>query len=200
MGRGGEKLSRWRQIQIGLISSSTHATGLSMTKLLHYLSLLVCFSISALAMSAPALALDPPTGKIVLTVTGNITDRNDGNSAQFDMAMLEQFPQHEITAQTPWYAKPVTFTGPLLRDVLNSLGAKGQTLNAAAIDAYSADIPFADMQKYDVIVSRLLNGKPVSVRENGPLFIMYPLGTDPTLDSKLILDRCVWQLKSIDVE
>jgi hypothetical protein len=171
-----------------------------MTKLVHCLSLLVCFLTSALAMSAPALALDPPSGKVVLTVTGNITEKNVGASAQFDMAMLEKFPQHEITAQTPWYAKPVTFTGPLLRDVLTSIGATGQTLNAAAIDAYSADIPLADIQKYDVIVSRLLNGKPVSVRENGPLFIMYPLGTDPVLDSKMILDRCVWQLKSIHVE
>jgi hypothetical protein len=159
----------------------------------------ICFLV-CLLLTTPALALDPPSGDVVLTILGNITVKNDGAGASLDMAALEKLPQHDLTVQTPWYPQPVTFTGPLLRDVMSAVGASGTALKASAIDDYDVVIPFTDIQKYDVILGRKLNGKPLSVRENGPLFVMYPLDSDPALRSKLIFDRCIWQLKSIVVE
>jgi hypothetical protein len=155
---------------------------------------------AALAARAPAvLALEAPRGPVVLTVSGRVALPNGGPRAVFDMAMLEQMPQSSFTTKTPWYAQPRKFTGPLLRDVLAAAGAQGQTLRAVALNDYRVDIPIGDVQRYDVVLARLLDGQPMSVREKGPLFIMYPFDRQPELRNAVYFSRCVWQLKSLDV-
>ncbi|MGB3275051.1 MAG: hypothetical protein WBA82_02565, partial [Castellaniella sp.] len=51
-------------------------------------------------------------GRIVLTVD------SQGRQTRFDMRTLEALPQRTYRVTTPWYLRPVTFRGPLLRDVL----------------------------------------------------------------------------------
>jgi hypothetical protein len=115
--------------------------------------------------------------------------------------MLEKLPQKTFTTQTPWYPKPVTFTGPLLRDVLAAAGAtKGGKIVATALNDYKTDIPFEDATKYDSIVAHRLDNKPMSVREKGPLFIVYPFDTAPELRTEMYYNRSAWQLHSLKVQ
>lgn len=155
---------------------------------------------SAIFWSAMALALDKPTGNVVLTISGTVGQANSGSNAAFDMAMLQKLPQKTFTTQTPWYPKPVTFSGPLLRDVLAAAGAKGSKIVAAALNDYKTNIPFDDAIKFDPIVANLLDNKPMSIREKGPLFIVYPFDTSPNLHSEVYYGRSAWQLKSMKVE
>nr|WP_315204327.1 molybdopterin-dependent oxidoreductase [uncultured Albidiferax sp.] len=150
--------------------------------------------------SAAALALDKPTGKVVLTVSGAVGQANSGANAVFDMVMLEKLPQKSFTTQTPWYPKPVTFTGPLLRDVLAAAGAKGSKIVAVALNDYKTDIPFDDATKFDPIVAHLLDNKPMSIREKGPLFIVYPFDTASELRTEMYYNRSAWQLSSLRVQ
>ena len=147
-----------------------------------------------------AQELSKPTGKVVLTLSGDITKKNGPDTASFDMAMLEKLPQKSFTTQTPWYAQPVTFTGPLLRDVLNAVGAKGSKLTAVALNDYKTEIPASDAKDFDVVVARLMNDKPMPVREKGPLFIIYPFDQNPTLKAEIYLNRSAWQLHKIYVK
>ena len=140
----------------------------------------------------PALALAPPTGPVVLTLRGRgIGTPNQAGEAVFDMAMLERLPQQRIVTETPWYSKPRSFAGPLLRDVLAAAGAAGG--ERARLVALS------DAHAHDVIVARLLDERPMSVREKGPLFVMYPFDREPQLRSSQYYSRCVWQLKAIEL-
>ncbi len=154
---------------------------------------------AAWAWPCMATALQAPEGRIVLTIRGLVQAPNQGRAAAFDMPMLEHMPQHDITTITPWFTKPRRFTGPLLRDVLASAGAQGKTLRAVALNDYRVEIPFDDAQRYDVVLARLLDGKAMSVREKGPLFIIYPFDKVPELRNAVYFSRCAWQLKSIDV-
>jgi hypothetical protein len=147
-----------------------------------------------------AQALDRPTGPVVLTISGNLRAPNAGAVAQFDMAMLEQLPQRSFTTRTPWYSQARKFTGPLLRDVLAACGAQGSRLRAVALNDYRVDLPFADVQRFDVLLARLLDDQPMAVRDKGPLFIIYPFDTDPELRSPVYYSRSAWQLKSIEVQ
>jgi len=157
-----------------------------------------CLLAAAFAFaSAPALALDPPAGSVVLTVSGKLAHPNQGADAAFDMAMLEKLPQHSFRTRTPWYKQPRKFTGPLLRDVLAAAGAAGATVRAIALNDYAVDIPFDDTVHHEVIVARLLDDKPVSVRDKGPLFIMYPFDDNPELKNMVHFSRAAWQLKAI---
>jgi hypothetical protein len=153
----------------------------------------------AVALLPSAWALDRPKGKVVLTITGKIQHTNAPGKAEFDMEMLSALPQHSFTTTTPWYPQARKFTGPLMRDVLAAVGAQGTMLEAAALNDYKSELPVADTQGHDVVVARLLDDKPMPVREKGPLFIIYPLHTDEGLRSERYYNRCAWQLKSLDV-
>ena len=116
-----------------------------------------------------------------------------------DMAMLERMPQRDVVTRTPWYEGARKFTGPLLRDVLKAGGAKGKTLKAIALNDYSVDIPFDDAFKFDVVLARLLDGKPMAVRDKGPLFIIYPFDDRTDLRTPQYFARCAWQLRTLEI-
>jgi hypothetical protein len=162
------------------------------------------FALASLAawFTAPMAAgsLEPPAAAPVLAVTGRVRQPNVGDRAVFDLPMLERMPQASFTTRTPWYAQPRKFTGPLLRDVLAAAGAQGQWLRVQALNDYRVDIPFDDAQRFDMIVARLLDDKPMPVRDKGPLFIIYPFDLRPELRNALYFSRSAWQLKTIDVQ
>ncbi|MEH6460841.1 molybdopterin-dependent oxidoreductase [Chitinimonas sp. JJ19] len=155
---------------------------------------------AALASTQPSLALDKPVGRTALTISGKVSKPNDGPRAVFDMAMLAKLPQQTFTTKTPWYPQPVKFTGPLLRDVLAAAGATGSKIVAVALNDYKTEIPFADAQQHDVIVARLMNDKPMPVREKGPLFIVYPFDTKTELRAEIYYNRSAWQLNALQVQ
>lgn len=153
----------------------------------------------ALATAAPAWALVAPTGPVVLSVDGRVRNPNRALSADFDIAMLAALPQHTIACRTPWFRDARRFTGPLVRTVLDTAGADGQTLRLGALNDYHVDVPFSDVVQHDVIVARLLDDQPMGVRDKGPLFVMYPFDSEPQLRSAIYFSRSVWQLRTIRV-
>jgi len=148
----------------------------------------------------PARALQPPTGKVVLTITGKLTEKNSPRGAEFDMAMLEALPQKTFTTSTPWDRLPVRFSGPLLRDVLAAAKAQGTALQAIAVNDYKTTIPVSDTQQFDMVLAHRMNGQPIPPRTKGPLFIVYPYDSRSELQDAVYRDRSAWQLKEIAVE
>jgi hypothetical protein len=152
-----------------------------------------------LQATPPTWALEPAQGKVVLSITGNVSQPNAGGRADFDMAMLEALPQHSFVTSTPWFKAPHKFSGPLLRDVLAAAGAKGGTLTAVALNDYKVEIPADDAQRYDVLMATRLDDQPMRVREKGPLFIIYPYDASADLRSERYYSRSAWQLRSLQV-
>jgi len=160
---------------------------------------LLCLGAAVLPLRGRAQALQGPAGAVVLSIGGRIARTNQGDRAALDMAMLEALAQHSLSTRTPWFTESRKFTGPLLRDVLGLVGAQGSTLRIAALNDYRADMPAEDTRRYDVLLARMVNDKPVPVREKGPLLVIYPFDSEPTLRTPLFYSRSVWQVKSIDV-
>jgi hypothetical protein len=160
----------------------------------------VLIAAATLLLAQPAAALQPATGKPVLTITGNVAEKNTANAAVFDMAMIEKLPQHSFTTMTPWDKQPIKFTGPLLRDVLAAAKATGTTIKAVALNDYQSSIPLDDAQKFDVILAHKMNDAAIPVKTKGPLFIVYPYDTKAELRSTVYYERSAWQLKSLAIE
>ncbi|MFZ4285889.1 molybdopterin-dependent oxidoreductase [Variovorax sp. HJSM1_2] len=156
---------------------------------------------AALCMLAcPTWAQTAPTGKVVLTIKGNVAKPNAGPDAQFDIHMLQGLRQVSHSVDTPWYSRKVTFSGPLMRDVLAAAGATGQNIKAVAINDYAVNIPFSDATRYEVILALQMNGKAMSPRDKGPIFVVYPYGQFSAAEVKLYHDRSVWQLDTLEVK
>jgi hypothetical protein len=153
-----------------------------------------------LAWGLPAAALEPAQGKVILTISGQVAEKNAPSAAVFDLAMLQRLPQHSFVTMTPWDKQPIKFTGPLLRDVLAAARATGTSIKAAALNDYQTSIPLEDAQKFEVILAHQMNGEVIPVKTKGPLFIVYPYDTSAELRSTVYYERSAWQLKSMTIE
>lgn len=167
----------------------------------HWLTRLTTTGLALWAgLHSAAWALEVPQGKVILTVSGKIAETNRDGKAVFDLAMLQKLPQHTFTTQTPWDAKPVKFSGPLLKDVLAAVKASGNQLSASALNDYKITLPVDDASQYGVMLAHQMNDVALSVRTKGPLFVIYPFDSRPELKSSKYYERSIWQLKSIDVQ
>lgn len=135
---------------------------------------------------------------MLLTISGALK-AGPGKTVQLDLAQLSALPQQQLHTQTPWYPAPRTFSGPLLEDVLKLVGAQGQTLEARAINDYKVSIPVSDAARFKPVLALQIDGKPIALRDKGPLFIVYPYDSDPQLRSSVYYSRSIWQLKSLEV-
>lgn len=149
----------------------------------------------------PALAEDlaQPAGKVVLEVTGAITNTNAEGVAAFDLDMLEALESRTTVTATPWYDGARSFSGPLGKALIETVGATGTTLRVTAINDYVTEIPLADFLDHPVILATRLDGERMSVREKGPLFVIYPFDEAPELNNETYFGRSAWQVKSIEV-
>lgn len=120
--------------------------------------------------------------------------------ASLQIDFLKNLPQHSFVTQTPWYKKPVKFTGPLLRDVLAAVKVKGRVIHAVALDDYQASIPFSDATQFDVILAHTMDGEALTPKNKGPLFVVYPYDSKPELHAVRFYERSIWQLKALRLE
>jgi len=137
-------------------------------------------------------------GPVLLSVSGEL--RGGAALAEFDLEMLLALPQHSFSTQTPWYPTPRKFSGPLLADVLDAAGARGQTIEARALNDYRVSIPFSDARQFKPLLALRLDDRPMQLRDKGPMFIVYPYDSDSQLRSSVYYSRSIWQLKSLAVK
>jgi hypothetical protein len=164
------------------------------------LSLAAALLVSALLVrEAAAETLAAPAGDALLTVTGAVPVTNREGAAVFDRAMLEAMPATEFTTTTTWTDGPQVFTGVSLHDLLGALGVVEGTLRASAVNDYAVDVPVSDAVEGGPIVAYLLNGEPMSVRDKGPLWIVYPYDANRAYRSEVIYSRSIWQLERLEV-
>lgn len=165
-------------------------------------SLSLSSALIGLALSVGAVdagALPAPVGPVVLTVTGKISETTGPGVAEFDMAALEALPGRVTRTETPWTKGQTTFEGPLGSALLDRVGAAGTSLHVVALNDYAVDVPIEDLRKWPVILAVKKDGKPMPVRDKGPIFIIYPFDLDGSLRNEKVFSRSAWQVKSIEV-
>ena len=145
-------------------------------------------------------ALEAPAGPVILVVSGKLGNTNVGDEAHFDREMLKALPQHETVTHTPWHDGEVSFVGPLGRDLLEAVGAEATNMHITALNDYAVDVPVEDFMTYDVLLAMSANGRALRVRDQGPIFIIYPFDERPELRNDITINRSVWQVKRIDLE
>ena len=88
----------------------------------------------------------------------------------------------------------------LLRDLLGAVGSAPARLNAMALNDYRVEIPAEDVARGEAMLAYLLDDQPMSVREKGPLVIIYPFDDKPELRSAVHYSRAIWQLRALDIQ
>jgi hypothetical protein len=149
------------------------------------------------AALASSLLVLPTFGfaQAILTVT------NSETSATYTLDELLAMPQITILTKNDYVEDLTTFQGPRLRSVLNNMDIDHTaTLKMVALNDYVSEVPASDAFTYDVILAVLRDGEVMSVRDKGPIWVIYPMQDNPELQGEILNGRLVWQLKSISVE
>lgn len=145
---------------------------------------LFIFSGSALAQDGVALTLADTSVDVVVELS------------EEDLLALEQF---SVFTENEFVDGLVEFTGPLARDVLALLESpEFEAMKLTAANDYAVEIPFTDIIDYDVIFALMQDGEKFSVRDKGPIWVIYPMTDHEELQDRVFNDRLIWQLVRVD--
>jgi hypothetical protein len=161
----------------------------------------VCFLFSGLNHPAHAGNVMPvPTGRVVLTIGGAITNTTDGQQAYFDLEQLKALGKEEIRTSTPWTSGEVTFEGVPVAKLMSAVGSKGAAISVTALNDYSAKMTVAQLVDAGAILAYAVDGKPLSVRDKGPFWIIFPFDKDAKYRNDEYWSKSVWQVKSMTLQ
>lgn len=161
---------------------------------------ILALMLASFATSVQAADMPAPKGRVVLSITGAVANTTDGAAARFDMAALKAMPRKTINTSTPWTQGVVEFAGVSFNDLMSAVGVKGETVKVTALNDYSVTMTVADLVENNAILAYELGGKALSVREKGPLWIIFPFDSDERYRNDAYWSKAVWQVRDMDIQ
>ena len=137
---------------------------------------------------------------IVISVEAapNLAVTSGENTLALDRTELEAFPQTRIVTTSPYFEGTAEFTGPSLRRVLEFFSLEKESrVVFRALNDYEVDGNIQELLEMDAIIATRMDGKPMSVRDRGPFWIILPLSDRPELDDQAFHRFMIWQLEGI---
>lgn len=159
----------------------------------------VCALLIAAALTAVPGAAVASDALLTISVSKDLAGGASVPPIVIDEQRLMSMPHQVVKTTTPWTDGLVSFDGVPLADLLALSDKKSITLKAIALNDYAVDVPSSDASISGVIVAYRMNGAPMSVRNNGPLWLIYPLSDRPDLDNESTHAKMIWQLKTIEL-
>jgi hypothetical protein len=133
--------------------------------------------------------------KTLLTVTGP-----GGTSVEYSLTALEAMEATTLHTHTPWTDGQQQFTGVRASLLLSRLDEQGKSVRAVALNDYESTMDAQELKDYPVIIAYKRNGEYMSIRDKGPLWIIFPLDDFPRLKSAETDQKMTWQLRRLIVE
>lgn len=131
-----------------------------------------------------------------------LTLRMGEKSIELGRAQLAALPQARLTTSTALQPEPVTWEGPLMRDVLALLDITPNQIvriRASAWNDYHVEFTSEDFMLWNVILATRANGQELDVENFGPLRIIYPMDEFEELRDQRFHYRWVWFLNAIEI-
>ncbi|UTV99498.1 hypothetical protein KDW99_20070 [Marinomonas rhizomae] len=147
--------------------------------------------------SVSTYAAEKPKGRVLLTVSGAINNTDSTQKSKFDLAMLNRLPQYTVTTHNPWTKGRHTYQGFSAIDLFPNLGNSNIILQVTALNEYMTEIPLSDFADNGAIFATHIDGKPMSVRNLGPIMVIYPFDEHEELKSEMFYGRSIWQVDRI---
>lgn len=118
---------------------------------------------------------------------------------EYTIEDLRSLEEQTFRTETIWSSGLQEFKGVPLKALLDDLGVSQGWLKARAINDYAVDVPVSDAVENGPIIAYERNGTPMSVRDKGPLWLVYPFDSNPDYRTEVIYSRSIWQLDRLEV-
>lgn len=139
-----------------------------------------------------------PKGDVILTLAGTISQTNGADVLMLDQEQMSNLPQHSFATTTIWTEGVLSFQGVLLKDMVAASGATGQTITLVALNDYQISMPMADLRDDGPLLAYLTDGKPMSLRDKGPIWLVFPYDDNIDYRTEQTYSRSIWQLARIE--
>ena len=149
----------------------------------------VCVLTFLAGFSAPVFA-----GTDVLLT---ILDEGGAIVAELTQDELLEMEQVVIRTENEFIDGVGEFSGPLARDVIALISRELETVLLTAINDYAVPVPVSDFMEYDVIFALTQDGEAFSIRDKGPIWVIYPMSENVELQDRIYNDRLIWQLVKV---
>lgn len=152
-------------------------------------------ALMAAFLLSSAVCVAQETGEqVILTI---VTE--DGRHHELSRAALEAMPQAGFRTTTIWTEGPQDFAGVMLDVLLEELGAAGGRITLGAANGYRVDRSAEALLVEGALVSYMRNGVPMTLRDKGPVWLVYNYDSDPAYRTEVIYANSIWQLDRIEI-
>lgn len=122
----------------------------------------------------------------------SITIEGDGHKLELSISELEKLPLYKSVIKTRWGLEG-EFVGVNLIELLKYAGiTEFERLFVRASNDYKITIGSMDAGIDNVILASRLNGKPFSLDNKGPFFIIWPDQSEEVLSGKTLGTKWAW--------
>ncbi len=147
--------------------------------------LLIGWHVPAFAQSVMALQVTPSASQ--------------SQPVELSLADLDAMAQVTFTTSTIWTDEDVTFSGVPLKVLLAEIGARGTAIEMVALNDYKVTLPVTALEDSAPSVATRMDGAPMSVRDKGPYWVVFPYDQDLKYQSETIYSFSIWQLNRLKV-
>lgn len=155
----------------------------------------------AAAALALALGLAAPAAAETILILENPALPAASARVELGAEDLARLPQHVLRTRNEFVDGVAEFTGPLARDVIALIGqGVATTAVMTAANDYAVEIPLEEFRRYEVILALTMNGAPLSRRDKGPIWVIYPMDQHPELRDPSWNNRLIWQLVRVELK
>lgn len=157
------------------------------------LGLALLFTVAPIGAKACTAPVDP----VILTVCGDFNGDGAVDETGFTLPALKDIGSETIETSTIWTDGPQTFTGVWLRDLMDHLNPVRGDMTITALNDYSVTLPLSDVVTGAMLLAYARNGEDMTVRDMGPLWMVYPYDSSASYRNEVVYSRSVWQLDQI---
>ena len=105
----------------------------------------------------------------------------------------------DLSTYTPWTEGVPRFGGVPLAQVLKAVGVAGGSVRAIALNDYAVEFSAQDAIAKGAFLARTMNGHPLTVRDKGPFWMIFPWSERPELKTASVQALSVWQLRELEI-
>ena len=114
-----------------------------------------------------------------------------------DLAAMEQV---EIRTGHDFIDGVATYRGPRAADLIAMIGQTGAShVRLTAANDFWLDVELSELARYDAILALEENDRPLTLRDRGPVMLMYPIDGHKELQDPGFNNRLIWQLRQIEL-
>ncbi len=142
----------------------------------------------------------PSLADTILTVTVIRSGQADQRT-EFSREDLQALGMTTLRTTNDYIDGPADFEGPLMRDLIAYVGGENAKIaRMIASNDYTVEIPMEEFWEYKVILALQQDGKQLSLRDKGLIWLMYPMSQYAKLQDPAFNNRLIWQLDRVAFE